>query len=177
LKTFFNLLASSGMSTVHVIAHSMGNRLLAAALQDRTSPTDADRPGRRRFSELALLAPDIDAELFKAAIKQIEASAARVTLYASSRDAALGIAHQVAGYPRAGQAGPGILVLPGMQTIDASDVETDILGLRHSYFADNQTVLSDLYNLIRGRAPEDRFGLVSADSPAGKYWRFRPAAR
>ena len=132
LKTFLNQLASSGVSTVHVVAHSMGNRVLTAALQDNTPAGSSNRRGSRLFGEMAMVAPDVDAELFKRAIKQIEGSATRVTLYASSRDIALAAAQRVAGYPRAGQAGPGILVLPGMETIDASAVETDILGLRHS---------------------------------------------
>jgi hypothetical protein len=50
-----------------------------------------------------------------------------------------------------------------------------MLGLGHSYYADNSTLLSDLFHLIRGRRPDERFGLEPVPAGAGRYWRFRPA--
>jgi esterase/lipase superfamily enzyme len=64
---------------VHVVAHSMGNRVLAGALQRLAGTT-------QRLRQVALLAPDIDAELFRQAAPTISKSAQRVTLYASSED-------------------------------------------------------------------------------------------
>jgi esterase/lipase superfamily enzyme len=172
LKNLLELLTSSGDLTLHVIAHSMGNRVLTGALQQIASA-----PGTRQrqpvLREVALLAPDIDAELFKRTIKQIAANARRMTLYASSRDGALALAQRVAGYQRAGQAGAQIVVVPELQTIDASQVDTSLLGLNHSYFADNGTIISDLFTLLKGQPPQERFGLVPIAAPAGTYWRFR----
>ena len=169
------LKGSSPRITIHVIAHSMGNRVLAEALTQMGS--DFGTASGRPLREVAMIAPDIDAELFRQAARQIAGRAERVTLYASSKDSALRAAQRVAGYPRAGEAGPGLLVIPGIDTIDASAVETSLLGLGHSYYADNRTILADLHSLIRGRRPSDRFGLSPVKGPSGSYWLFRPAAR
>jgi esterase/lipase superfamily enzyme len=173
LASVLRTLTNTG-ATVHVIAHSMGNRVLSGAL-GRLNGFASD--SLRGLGELALLAPDVDSELFKQAAKDIASSAKRVTLYASSQDGALLLAQRVSGYPRAGQAGAGILIIPEVQTIDASAVDTSLVGLNHSYFADNSTLLSDLFNLFRGQAPNERFGLTAVESVQGTYWRFRASVR
>jgi esterase/lipase superfamily enzyme len=175
LKKVLELLTSAGDVTVHVIAHSMGNRVLAGALQQLAPAPAAKRQGALR--EIAFVAPDVDAELFKRIVKQIAGKATRMTLYASSRDGALAAAQRVAGYQRAGQAGDRIVVVPELQTIDASDVDTSLLGLNHSYFADNSTIVSDLFTLLKGQPPEERFGLMPITTAAGRYWRFKAAVR
>ncbi len=175
LRQVLELLTSAGDVTVHVIAHSMGNRVLASALQQLAPASGPARPGVLR--EIAFLAPDVDAELFKRIVKQISGKATRMTLYASSRDGALAVAQRVAGYQRAGQAGAQILVVPEVQTIDASEVDTSLLGLNHSYFADNSTIVSDLFTLLKGQPPQERFGLMPIVTAAGTYWRFRAAIR
>jgi esterase/lipase superfamily enzyme len=174
LRSFLQMFTNTGTDTsVHVIAHSMGNRVLARALEGLTS----DAPRQSPLGEVALIAPDIDAELFQRAAPKISRSAERVTLYASSEDAALKVAQRVAGYRRAGQGGNEILVLPGIDTVDASSVNTSLVGLGHAYYADNATILSDLFSLIRGRKPPERFGLSPVQTSTGVYWRFRPAVR
>ncbi len=159
--------------TLHVIAHSMGNRVLAAALEQIA----AAGPAAPRLNQVAMVAPDIDAELFRRASGKFAGAARRVTLYASSADAALKVSQNLAGYTRAGQGGADVLVLPGIDTIDASSVDTSVLGFSHAYYADNTTVLSDLFGLLRGRPPSERFGLVPVTTARGPYWRFQPAAR
>ena len=88
LYQFLNdLTQSTNEIRVDVIAHSMGNRVLSAALQRFAALTQSGRI--RRFQHVALLAPDIDAELFRRVAPQIASTAQRMTLYASSRDVAL----------------------------------------------------------------------------------------
>ena len=172
LKEFLlRMRATAPTFTIHVIAHSMGNRVLAQALEQMGSA-----PGRP-LGQVAMMAPDIDAQLFRQAAKQIAARASRVTLYASSQDIALKAAQRIAGYPRAGAGGPDVVVVPGIDTIDASSVETSSLGLGHRYYGDSDTILADLYALIDGRLPADRFALRPVTAPAGKYWLFQPTAR
>jgi esterase/lipase superfamily enzyme len=168
------LKGTSSQLTVHLVAHSMGNRVLARALERLG---DVRSTGKPPLQEVAMMAPDIDAELFRQAAGKIAASAQHVTLYASSADLALKAAQKVAGYPRAGEGGNGLVVVPGIDTIDASTVETSWLGLSHAYYADNSTILSDLFGLIRGKRPAERFGLQPIKIPSGTYWQFRPAAR
>ena len=158
---------------VYVIAHSMGSRVLTNGFKELM----ADHLDKRRsFKEIILAAPDIDATVFKDQIApKILGMGPRVTLYASSEDKALGVSGGlVHGGPRLGklqQNGAGMTVLLGMDSVDASNVETDFLS--HSFFAGNRTVLSDLIDLIRnGVAPDRRPDLEPV--PGGNYWRFRP---
>jgi esterase/lipase superfamily enzyme len=172
-NVILGLLQGPGPVTLHVIAHSMGNRVLSSALQ-QIAATSTTSP---RLRQVAMVAPDIDAELFRRAAGKLASMAERVTLYASAGDAALRLSQGFAGYARAGQGGSDVMVVPGIDTVDASSVDTSLLGLGHSYYADNSTILSDLFALLRGRPPSERFGLSAVDTPRGSYWRFRTAAR
>jgi esterase/lipase superfamily enzyme len=156
---------------VFVIAHSMGNRLLARAFEKLL---EEDLATTGAFKEIVLTAPDIDGSVFKREIApKILGTGPRFTLYASDTDAALSASKRWhGGYRRLGEAGEAIAVLPGMDTIDATNVRTELLG--HSYFADRTTVLSDMFYLIRqGLKPSERAGLEPARSPGGDFWRFK----
>jgi esterase/lipase superfamily enzyme len=168
LQDFFD---RSEAQHVYLIAHSMGNRALTRALAALLAAKPAVR---ERLTEVILAAPDMDAEVFKRDIVPALTRAGRpVTLYASSGDKALAASRKVHGYARAGDSGHGLVVLPGLDTIDASGVDTSLLG--HSYFADTRTVLSDMHALIRsGLRPAQRPGLVGVASGDGPYWEFRP---
>ena len=175
LKSFLDqLTGGTGIATVHLIAHSMGNRVLTQALDQMSAE---GKTAKARFRQIALLAPDVDADLFKQVAKRIGGTASRITLYASSRDEALIASRKLAGFPRAGQSNPVPLVVPGIDSIDASAVNTSTLGAFHAYYADNETILSDLFQLIRNTPPENRFGLTPVMGKSGAYWKFRPAKR
>ncbi len=88
----------------------------------------------------------------------------------SNNDKALQLSKTVHKYPRAGEAGIGLVVLSGLDTIDVSAVDTSFEG--HGYFGDNRTVISDLINVIQnGLQPKYR-GLRPADWNGLRYWRF-----
>jgi esterase/lipase superfamily enzyme len=95
--------------------------------------------------------------------------AQRLTLYASSVDRALRAAmRHMGGYPRAGSAGEDLIVVEGIDTVDASNVETDFL--EHSYYGSNRTIISDLFHLIRnGLAPVSRH-LTRLERNGLPYW-------
>lgn len=171
LKKFLgDFFERSDVQNVYVIGHSMGNRALTRALTDlvRTSPQI-----RNRLREIVLTAPDMDADVFRRDILPTLGSPERpVTLYASSNDRALAASKAVHGAPRAGDGGQSLIVAPGLETIDATGMDTSLLG--HSYFAETTSVLGDLYYLIRnGTRPDDRFGLNRMETSAGKYWIFK----
>ncbi|NNE36253.1 MAG: alpha/beta hydrolase, partial [Rhodothermales bacterium] len=67
--------------TIHLIAHSMGNRGLTAALTQLVDEGEVDV--LRKFKEIILTAPDIDADIFKRDILPKITTDRRVTLYAS----------------------------------------------------------------------------------------------
>jgi esterase/lipase superfamily enzyme len=122
------------------------------------------------FNQVALIAPDIDAAIFKrdlvpALIPRVE----RITLYASSQDMALAASNKVhGGYPRAGESGDGLVIIEGIDTIDASNLNTDFLG--HSYFAQSTPVIDDLFKLLRtGNSPELR-RLIQRRKNGMAYW-------
>ena len=170
LRTVLSDLAKrANVKRIHVIAHSMGNRALVSAL----SKIGNDVPVR----QIALIAPDIDAELFRRLARSFPSSVGPITLYASSRDAALIAAAKFAGYPRAGQGGQNIVVTSGIDTVDASAVDTSLTGLGHSYYADASQMLSDLFAFFHGNPAAKRFGLRAAQSKDGPYWIFAPVAR
>ena len=95
-----------------------------------------------------------------------------MTLYASSEDLALAASKLVHGYRRAGDSGDGMLLLAGVETIDATGVDTGFL--KHSYFAEQRSALSDMFYLIHNNARADQRFLDPVDTPEGRYWTFKP---
>jgi len=171
LKGFLrDVVERTGAHTLYVIAHSMGNRALTRAVAALLTEQPALRP---RVTEVILAAPDIDAEVFARDIAPVLAETGRpITLYASSADLALTASKKVHGYPRAGDAGPGLTISPGIETIDATEVDTSLVG--HSYFAESRSVLSDMFYLVRdGQRAGQRAGLREVDAARGRYWVFK----
>jgi len=148
----------------------MGNRVLARAVETMAEGSTAGP----HFREIALLAPDVDAELLRQMASAIRRRADRVTLYSSSHDEALRLSSKLAGKPRAGQK---VQLISGIESIDASPAKTSILDFSHSYFGDSSSVLGDLFRLIQGDPPDARFGLERVASAQGVYWRFKHFAR
>lgn len=156
---------------VYLIAHSMGSRALTRAVASLLR----DKPAlRNRLQEVILAAPDIDADVFKRDIAPALASTGKpVTLYASSNDWALKASKSVHGYPRAGDSGNNLVIVPGIETIDATNVDTDFL--HHSYLAASESILSDMFYLMKNDSrADDRFGLRPIDVPPGRYWEIKP---
>ncbi|QJR10720.1 hypothetical protein DSM104443_01789 [Usitatibacter rugosus] len=163
-------LRTSGADRVFLIAHSMGSRALTRALREIYL---VDPALRSKVTELILAAPDIDAQVFVRDIAPVLANEMRpITLYASSDDRALWASSVVHGTPRAGDTRNGIVVLRGIETVDASDVDVTLVG--HSYVGGNRSALSDIFYLMRdGKRAKERFSLEPVPSPAGLYWRFK----
>jgi esterase/lipase superfamily enzyme len=153
-------------TSVHIVAHSMGNRALARMLE-----TFPPRNGSSIFNEIVLAAPDIDTGEFLHLAQSIQSTAKRFTLYASSNDKAIQASQLYHKYARAGDSGNDIVVVSGMDTIDASSVDTSFMG--HSYYGDERTVISDLYYLLGGKPPDQRHGLEPKKCSKGSYWAFR----
>jgi len=132
----------------------MGNRVLVEALKKLKD--------KNLFDDIILAAPDIDADYFKEdCLPYIVSTNAIITLYASSNDKALRLSKILHGnYVRAGDAGASIVVYNGLETVDATQVDTDLIG--HSYYGDNRSVITDLSQLIdhqRNLRPSQSDGL------------------
>ncbi len=158
----------SQAKSIHLIAHSMGNRGLTAAL--REIEIDAGDRGAL-FNQVVLAAPDINADIFKSRIAPaIVKRAERVTMYASSNDLALAASRVFnAGGPRAGDAADGPVVVPGIETIDVSNVDDGLLG--HLYYGSNRAILDDLKQLLlQSRSADRRARLDAVAHGNQKYW-------
>lgn len=172
LRDFLVSLANrTGGAKIHIIAHSMGNKILAQALQSiALAPEIQPKP---RFNEVMLTAPDIDEDVMRELSSRFAPLAQRYTMYASKRDVALIAAHRYVNSRRAGEGGPNILVLSNVDSVEASAVDTNLIG--HFYYGENRSVLSDMFDLIRSdRPPSQRFGMRERRRDGGVYWAFVP---
>lgn len=166
LSEFLELVTTGAdPSQVHLIAHGLGARLLADAIPDM--------PGNARFNQIVLAAPDIDAGTFEQIIApKIRGSAGRVTLYSSSQDRGLRIAHGLTPVRRAGDSEPSLVLVDGIDTIDASAIDTDLLG--DPSLAMISGFLADLTLIIRNGLAPDRRVLEGPFTEGGvEYWRLR----
>jgi esterase/lipase superfamily enzyme len=167
-----DLATRSGAKRVHIIAHSMGNRVLAGALRS-IEPSLYER-NKNVFKELVLAAPDIDSRVFQSQVlPHIVNNTQHCTLYASSRDRALLMSRVFHNYQRLGETEPELVLANGLDTIDASLVDTSLLG--HSYIGDVQSIVSDLRDLVvQGKRATERLGLDLLERRALHYWQIRP---
>lgn len=162
--------ADSGAERVDILAHSMGNRALLRSLQRVMQ--QAAGAGKVPFGQMLLAAPDIDAALFRDLAKLYPQLGQHTTLYVSSKDKALAASGIVHDHPRAGYT-PPVTVVPGIDTVEVSNVDLTFLG--HGYYAAARNVLHDMHNLImHGSPPKSRMGLITATTPEGQpYWQIR----
>jgi len=156
---------------IYLVGHSMGNRIIGRGMPALAS--DRLESDLLPFREIIMIAPDIDAEVFRGDMApRLARTGIHVTLYASSNDRALMASKAFHGYPRAGESGEGLVVVGGVETIDASDASGGLLG--HSYFAEDRRIMEDIFALLQtGQRADQRFGLESMDSDQGRYWTFR----
>ena len=159
-----------GAETIHIIAHSMGNQLIADTLAHMTSSLDTQQA---RIGQVVFAAPDIDASIFKNLAGHFSEKADQFTLYASSNDNAIKASKTFHKYPRAGDSGLGLVIVPSVDTVDVTAINTSLDG--HSYCGDNRSVLTDIFELIkRGSPPQERAGLLAKTRYGEQYWLFAP---
>ncbi len=165
LATFLDsVTAISGAKQVHVIAHSMGNRVLTLALE-RLALQGRDT----LINNMVLAAADVDAVRFDQQIApRIRPLVRRMTVYVSGQDKALRASRILSSNLRLGEASSPILVVNGTETIDASAIPVDLLG--HGYIGSADAVIEDLLQVINGQAPP-RPRLRALQSASGaSYW-------
>lgn len=170
LKEFLiKLSRNSGAKSVNLIAHSMGNRALGTALKEIAYEFEGNA---QMFNQVILAAPDVDADVFHNEIApQIIKTAERVTLYASRNDLALIASKNINGFARAGDSGDGMIIAPGIETIDVSAIDSSLVG--HSYYGDNTSIICDIFSIIHyGQSANNRQWLRPVVSGTNGYWVF-----
>lgn len=157
--------AKSGAQRIHLIAHSMGNKALVDTLNRMP------RSRKKRFSQIMLTAPDIDAATFIQLAGAIKGHAQMTTLYASANDVALVASKKLQAYRRAGDTSSGIVIVPGIETVDVSAVDTNFVG--HFYYGENRSVLSDMFLILTQGLPASKRPMLRAEGePPKQFWRF-----
>jgi esterase/lipase superfamily enzyme len=155
----------TGANRVHLIAHSMGNKALVNAL-DRMPAAST-----RKFAQIVLTAPDIDADTFIQLADAVRRNGQMATLYASANDTALRASMEFQTYRRAGDTRVMPVVVPGIDTVDVSAVDTNLLG--HFYYGDNSSVISDMFLVLtQGLPPAKRPRLKPEGIAPNQFWRF-----
>ena len=132
----------SGADKIHLLAHSMGSRVLTRAIT-RIEPDES--LGEEPYFDLVVLgAPDIDRIVFRDDIApRLRPRAENITIYASRNDSALQLSASLHGDLRVGEVGDQAHFFEDIDTIDVSDVCHG-----HSYIGDNGRVLADLRMLL-----------------------------
>jgi esterase/lipase superfamily enzyme len=171
VKVMSALLEQVPAHNIYLVGHSMGNRIIGRALI--TLASDRLESDMMLFREIIMIAPDIDADVFrKDMAPRLARTGIHMTLYASSKDRALLASKAFHGYQRAGDSGEALVVVDGMETIDVSDASGGLLG--HSYFAEDRRIMEDIFGLLQtGQRADDRFGLEAQETSQGRYWTFR----
>ncbi len=160
--------ANCGAEKVHVIAHSMGNRALLRALQRIAA--NAETRGKVKFGQIFLAAPDVDRDLFLDLARLYSDYSERTTLYSSHADLPVHLSAKLHDAPRAGHFVP-YTVAPGVDTVAVPDFDIDLLG--HSYFAQAEALLHDIYELMHyGKAPP-RQRMKPAVCDGVSFWKLQ----
>lgn len=160
----------TGITNVHLLAHSMGTNLFSSASLQLAYATPSPA---KRFGEVILAAPDIDAATFyRLLLPGIEQVAGRTTVYTASQDVALYVSKVVhSGYSRLGDSSDRVHALGGADVVDASEVNTSDIG--HAYYAAIKRLLDDIAKTISGVDIEQRELLaIAADKGQAGYWKF-----
>lgn len=121
---------------VHIVAHSMGTQITLEALRiyrDRHGDKGLDRIGA-----LVLAAPDIDVDVFKAALAKLGPWREHMTVITATNDRALDFSRRLAGGARAGSLPREALEGTGVRVIDATEFASGLI--RHDVFVANADV-------------------------------------
>jgi esterase/lipase superfamily enzyme len=158
-----DLVDESHVQGINVIAHSMGNRVLAGAVA-------LWKPGRSVFTNLIMAAPDIDDSNFNQDREFLTASTTRVTVYVSTWDTALGISHKVNQSPRVGEE---VICRPQIDVVDTQGLQARPWSFYHGYVFESDLILSDMGTLIQhSDVPADRIHIQPNDDHC--TWRLQP---
>jgi esterase/lipase superfamily enzyme len=161
-----DLQETTDLESIHIIAHSMGTRILTQALAKAH-----DDGFRLKLNNIILAAPDIDADVFKEQIlPKMQGIAKKTTMYSSSSDTALKVSQKIHGNDRLGLGGENLRLLDGMDTINATNIDTSLLG--HGYYGSHKVVVRDILNLVIRHLDPPQRDLVKG--PLGA-WEFEKA--
>lgn len=148
------------VAKISILAHSMGNVVAVEALRQMAIRDRAISP---KIADIMLAAPDLDVDVFRREIAEIqsEAKTPPITLFVSQDDRALGLSRWVAGdSPRIGAIDPrqepyrSELEKAHVQVVDLTKVASDD-PVNHGKFASSQVVQAIGMRLAAGQKLND----------------------
>lgn len=128
----------------HLIAHSMGTLVTLEALRSYRD-RHGDK-GMENLGALVLAAPDVDADVFKAALDRIGAARSKMTVITATNDRALDISSRLAGGQRVGALPREALEGTGVRVLDATEFSSGLI--RHDAFVANADVRAAIKRAI-----------------------------
>ncbi len=131
-----SLLQDEFGARLHLVAHSMGTLVTLEALRSYRD-RNGDK-GLERLGALVLAAPDVDADVFKAALAKLGPWREKITVITATNDRALDISRRLAGGERAGALPRDALEGTGVRVIDATEFASGLI--RHDVFVANADV-------------------------------------
>lgn len=166
------ILLNTKIEKLHLVAHSLGNTLLSFTLKDLSNNRNLVN-NLDTIQQIVMGAADLGQALFEANYLQvIKQMGLRRTLYSSENDISLKLSHlEKKDLLRLGEAGNNLFVADGIDTIDATNVKSDLLG--HNYIFDTKELLADLFLLINNNSdPEKRRLKARENRNKLIYWLF-----
>ncbi len=165
--------ASSQMpgTKIHIIAHSMGNVVVLAALE-KIALRGSWTP-RPLIGEIVLAHPDVDQDRFRQLAGTVKGVGAGMTLYTSQSDVALWASKLLRGV---GRAGGTETVVSGVDTVDITGLGTSFWSTNHSVFSANPIVFGDIARLMSSsvRPPSKRSeAFEEVKNGDAVHWRYR----
>lgn len=164
LQEFKNQLPNTHLN---LVAHSMGNRILLGALKSANLTT---------IDSVLFAAPDEARDVFSQTLKEWNFGKIK-TLYGSENDRALYISRYIHSphgerIPRAGDGGTSILIIDGVESVDASALDAGLTG--HSYVFSHPKALDDINKIIKNKWPATKRGLKALYNKNLEYWAILP---
>lgn len=177
LSNFLNtVISGSKADKIHIIAHSMGNRVLLNSLKQIAGQHSLG--SKPVFDQLIFASPDVDKSEFSIAVKATEHLSNGMTLYGSKGDVALGVSGIVNRESRAGwlPAHPDIInasvKLVAVDTAKAKERVGD--AFNHSDYVGS--LIEDVQSVLWTSAkPTERCFLQETSAAAERpYWLAEP---
>jgi esterase/lipase superfamily enzyme len=163
----------ANIQSIHVVAHSMGNRALLGVVERLGSRGEAQGP---LLSRVVMAAPDVDSQefhdRFSAGLQRI---AVATTVYGSSHDRALQLSKSLHGNGRLGLVSEHFRSHANVEMIDTSPLDLSMLG--HSYYGDIPIVIDDIKAFLGAQVTAGSRPWLRTEpgmAPSRIVWRFVP---
>lgn len=172
-KFMLKLVASTQGKRIHILAHSMGSKVVIPALGRLYS--SHSKLLDKKLGNIILAAPDFPRETFILKYKAAFSKFGRATIYMSSEDKALRVSSStyLADREMLGFSGSDGFFFPGIDSVDithAGGVD-DLLG--HSKYGSSARVLVDMHDMIGSNLRANkRKGFIVV--PPYKYFFLQP---